>query len=800
MSHRWSVLVGLAALLALLPVACHAAYFEARVGMLDEGVAHSDGVVFILRVLDAQGTPLATLLEKPVAERGFTAIRRDLSAFGGQKVKLELQVTPGASRHVQWDWAVWYKPVVRSQSGEVLLDLLEALPQAEAGYMLDGVTTLVGKGVQWNPDGGRDHGIMVWHGDAVAPSRSTLKQECFKVRGRGVVRDVLFMHPIWENVAGNTIVRYTLNLPEGEPPMPDVDTPEFIPSGFRGDVEAATLKPASEVTPLKSGDGQGDVDLVAMARWAIEYLCHNPSPERNYETRFGIMPLQMPPSPRLGDVDGVAFGDTESRMDWEFIFMRDMTGCEKGTQIEQIIWDRILGYIRDDGLSWLRSDLLCWSDPEGPRPAAMNWTTDETLVSLVERYHRSGDPDQLRLARKLFQGLRSIASWDTGRAYYAGGMDGMREGKWIGSACGQQYPSILDPITRYWEASGDPEALEFARAFAEGQLADLQPNCGACRINSDGSFGGFNTHLHMRPTLGMAHLGAVLHEPRYLEWARRVYEFTRSMGTDWGWYPESPSPDHPYSETCNMADMVDVAMWLARAGYSEYWDHVERTVRNYTTAAQWFVTPEYEALYARVHPNNPAGVAEAMGLMRRYDGGFYSCLTPNDWVWDASPGGMNMMGCCPPEGMRSLHTAWDNTVLETERGVEVNLAFNVDRPAARVVSFLPTEGRVTVVVKRAADFYLRPPSWAPRGQVRAFVNGQPVEPQWQGAHVVFPAAQAGTELTITYPLVDFRQHLKVAGKQYTYHWLGNTVVGVEPRGQFLPIFTQVPRQLPPPPE
>lgn len=783
-------------LVATLPGACQAAYFEARVGMLDGAVGHSDGVVFGLRVLDEQGQPLATLLERAVGERGTRLVRRDLSAFGGRTVQLELSVASGPAGNSSWDWGVWLRPVVRDGAGAVLADLLAALPGAQTGYEKDGAITLVGTGTQLNPNGGRDWGLLVCRGDEYPGSDGKLQPASFVVRSRPVAHDVLFMHPIWENAHGAALARFRITLPQGDPPMPDVDTPEVIPAGFRGDVQPATLRPAPDVAPLKPGDGTGDVDLVAMARWAMQYLCNNPSPERNYETRFAIMPLQMPPCPRPGDLDPIAFGDTENRMDWEFIFMREMTGSDQGRDIEGIIWDRILGYIRDDGLSWLRTDLLCWSDPAGALPAAMNWTTGETLVSLVERYRRDGDPDKLRLAKKLLQGLRSLASWDTGRAYYAGGMDGIREGKWLASECGHHYPSILEPVVRYWEASGDPEALQFAIAFAEGQLADLQPNCGAYRIAPDGSFGGYNTHLHMRPTLGVAHLGAILHEPRYLDYARRVYEFTRSLGTDWGWYPESPNPDHPFSETCNMADMADVALWLARGGLTEYWDHVERTVRNYTPNAQWFVTPEYEALYARVHPENPAGVAEAMGLMRRFDGGFYSCLTPNGWVWDESPGGMNMMGCCPPEGMRSLYTAWSNTVLETERGVEVNLSFNVDRPAAKVVSFLPREGRLTVVTRRAADYWLRVPTWVARGEVRAWVNSAAVEPDWQGAWVRFASAQPGTELTITYPLPQFEQKLHVAGRDYTYQWLGNTVVGVEPRASVLPIFEECPPRLP----
>ena len=62
--------------------------------------------------------------------------------------------------------------------------------------------------------------------------------------------------------------------------------------------------------------------------------------------------------------------------------------------------------------------------------------------------------------------------------------------------------------------------------------------------------------------------------------------------------------------------------------------------------------------------------------------------------------GMNMMGCCPPEGMRVLHVAWRNVVTESPAGVFVNLSLNRDAAQARVVSFAPNIGRLTVVVKK----------------------------------------------------------------------------------------------------
>jgi hypothetical protein len=337
--------------------------------------------------------------------------------------------------------------------------------------------------------------------------------------------------------------------------------------------------------------------------------------------------------------------------------------------------------------------------------------------------------------------------------------------------------------------------LNFAEAFADGMVAGVQNNLGANRIREDGSFGGYNCHLHMRAVLGVARLGVLRKNTRYIEWSRKVYDWLKSRGTDWGWFPEGPDPttkESKNSETCGTGDMADIAALLAQAGYSAYWDDLERFVRNYCRESQFFVTPEFEAMYRRVHQTN-ANVAEGLRQVRDFQGGFVARLTPNALTIGTT---MNMMGCCPPEGMRSVYIAWKNVVCKSKDGVRVNVCFNRDAPEARVVSFAPFVGRMTVVAKTSDTYFVRPPSWAPRGQVTAYRGETKIATTWKGDYVVFDGVKPGNELTIAYPLPRFRQKIEVGGGTFDYQWLGNTVLAVEPRGEGLPLFTKTPRELP----
>lgn len=156
-------------------------------------------------------------------------------------------------------------------------------------------------------------------------------------------------------------------------------------------------------------------------------------------------------------------------------------------------------------------------------------------------------------------------------------------------------------------------------------------------------------------------------------------------------------------------------------------------------------------------------------------------------------GHVGCMGCCTWGGARATAGAAISVVTTRDSSVQVNMAINRETPECKVVSFLPSQGRMTVVVKKAGPFYLRPPAWAPRHRVKAFRNGQSIPVRREGAYVTFDQAKSSEELTITYPLPHFLQHLTIPGREgivakYTLEWLGNTVVDIEPKGQHLPLY------------
>jgi hypothetical protein len=595
---------------------------------------------------------------------------------------------------------------------------------------------------------------------------------------------------------------------------------------FRGEIRDLKVYQSD---PIPAAD---DLELRAMAASALNYLRGNPDPARNYECKFSLGPLGIPAhapllAPNTYGFDPIALGDTDCRMDWQYPHMREMAGDPQPESVERGVRQRILNYRHADGLVWMNpaawvGTLQSLSAIEALKHEwAFTWASGKVLVSLSEEYQRTQEAALKDDCRALFLALAGLASRDEqGRAFLPHGAAPWRNGEWLhlsdagtnqgwGGELSHGYPFVTEPLVRYWECTGDTAALALARAFAEGHLAGVQPDMGEQQIDPQNGAFRKHVHLHTHEIWGVAHLGAVTGEPRYLDWAERAYRFVLSQGTDYGWYPEY-IPQHDYrTEICVVGDMTSIAASLARGGRPEFWDHVERTVRNELRRSQFFLSPAFVALFRQIHQDKPAAeVDHALAELRRLEGGFVAQATFDDWVGFPSPtlgapglyaNGIQMMGCCPPEGMRGLWEAWRGIVEERPEGVFVNLPFSREHAAATVTAFRPADGGFAVTARTGGRYFLRPPAWVDPATVTLCRDDVRTDVKWGGpanAYAVCEAVRPGERLTLRWPVPHFTQVFlpqSVPGRAQpvTVEWLGNTVNSVSPKGQYLPMFAAI---------
>ncbi|NLC67225.1 MAG: hypothetical protein GX754_00235 [Clostridiaceae bacterium] len=580
-------------------------------------------------------------------------------------------------------------------------------------------------------------------------------------------------------------------------------------TGKVSDIKIAVTA-ADKIRNLAELEPPEDINLKRMAEWALNYLIETPRKHLNYEPVFQCHPLKCPPVPATKDV--VVPCDTDARMEWEWYYMREITGSKRGQDVEEAFHRRMRGYINDEGLVWCH--VGCYN--EGLIDAEYNeddyaihiWGATKILKSLSEDYIRRGNPGSKELAVKVMRALKKLAIWDeNGRCWFAGGMGALRaDGTPVPNGWNKHPAPIIEPLITYWQATGDEEGLEFAIAYANGIMESAQP--GGLVFKPDGSFAG-HSHATMHSIWGIAHLGIILNEDKYIEFAKKAWDFMLTRGTGTGWFPAGPDN---CNETCCLSDMMSVASMIARWGYTEYFDYIERYMRNYTSNLQFIITPEFEEYYKEI--NKDAGIEKIMqGLreLKKFQGGIIGGSGLNDYENELLGGasGFEMFGCCAPEGMRAIYTTWVNTINRWPEsrlgpaGVYVNMSFSRDSEWGRVVSFMPEEGRLTVKAKVADRFLVRPPHWVPKEEVRAFINTRPVKVLWFGDYVAFDA-NIGDELSITYPLISFIHEVEGLWKKeaarpdlkMTFKWVGNMVVSVDPAPSKTPLFTGKPRVLP----
>ena len=534
----------------------------------------------------------------------------------------------------------------------------------------------------------------------------------------------------------------------------------------------------------------------------------------NYEPVFQCLPFRFPPGPP--GHDPVVPCDSDARMNWEWYYMRDITGSQADKDIEAGFHKRMLSYVQDDGT--VLSGPGCYNETQSDKVYDKKddiihiWGATKIMQGLIEDYRRTHNEQSLATAKKIMLRLKKLAIYQGDQCYFPCGMGALhQDGSVLPNDWNINPAPIVLPLVNYYLVTHDKEALDFAKAYADGMIAGIQPN--AVRFKQDGRFDDPLGHSHatMHSVWGVALLGSVTGDRKYSDFAKRVWDWMLYRSTGTGWFPAMPDC---CSEICCLSDMMSIAALIARDGHPEFFDYIERYQRNEISLAQFIVTPEIEAKYRKIHAaDGEAKIREGLAATGKYQGGFLN-VGLNDFENIHRGGGgyvWMVAGCCSPEGMRAIYTTWTNVIDRLPEsklgpaGVYVNMSFSRESPWGQVVSFMPNVGRLTVKAAVKDTFFLRPPHWAPRGEVRAFVGTKSVPVAWSGSYVRFDNVAPGQELTITYPLIAFSHLVEGIWEQrphlsrMSFEWLGNMVTSVDPPAKVTTLYTGKPRLLLAPP-
>ncbi|MFC1453344.1 hypothetical protein ACFLSJ_08385 [Verrucomicrobiota bacterium] len=535
------------------------------------------------------------------------------------------------------------------------------------------------------------------------------------------------------------------------------------------------------------------LDLVRHAELGLNALCRTVDPADDYMQYFHVFLNARPPYLQHHGADI----QCTPKFALAIPLLRLMCGSDRHTDIEQAIQDSLVGYLcEEDGLYYAKVKpgrpwhMQIYGGEPVTEDAAQPQASGMMMLQLMQRGELEGtarwDPYVARLAR----GLEAIAVHKDDYAYYPiGGPNNSfcrpRSG-WLNTAepMGEHEGGERSVVAKHgysslglatWaERTGDARALEFAGKLVRfmlkpkfwGGVSDAPQCSGRERGHADSHF-----HARAQGLRGALQYGLTAGDPGVCEFVRSAYDYWRLFGIpELGFIPtyhQCHVSHRGYMEGCFLRDVVWIGVKLSEAGYGDYWEDLDRLVRNHLVESQLTDksiierivehSPEREpgsdynigqtGKPSRVHqfPNREYAGAD---VIERVHGTWASLLGPvsADHAW--------VMQCCSPNAALALYYAWDAAARYKAGHARVNLFLNRRAAWGDVLSHLPYQGRVEVRNRAASRLSVRVPPWVRRSGLALSVDDEPRVPEWCGSYAQISGLAPGSTVTLDFDLPD----------------------------------------------
>ena len=344
-------------------------------------------------------------------------------------------------------------------------------------------------------------------------------------------------------------------------------------------------------------------------------------------------------------------------------------------------------------------------------------------------------------------------------------------------------------------------------------LPDSPAECdheGAIPLADAGDTVSSHFHTHTACLLNMLEYAIPTADQVLLEFIKTSFEWAREQGertllqrstphtsaeyaNEWhlGYFPELlNSPCHEEAETCEIADMIGIGLKLSAAGVGDYWDDVDKWIRNQFAENQLLDT-RWAHAFSENLPVSESVEDEMVcedDVIERNRGAFAGWALPNAWMGDKPHFRKQIMHCCTGNGARALCYIWEHILHHDNGRLGINLLLNRASPWADVDSHVPYQGRVDVTIKQAVDLQIRIPGWADLKQVRCGVNGTDRPLKWQGRYLQVGKVSPGDLVVANFPIGETSKMLEIEKQVYYVVVRGADVVKMDPRGELGPLY------------
>ena len=303
-------------------------------------------------------------------------------------------------------------------------------------------------------------------------------------------------------------------------------------------------------------------------------------------------------------------------------------------------------------------------------------------------------------------------------------------------------------------------------------------------------FGGPHFHAHTIGLLSMIEYALAAQDKEFLQFCLRSYEWgkTKGLGSDLiGFFPENISPDCKTVETCEVADMIAIALKLSQAGVADCWDDADRWIRNQFFENQLTETEWIYELAAQQPPRPKLEYNETSNRVAERNLGAFASWAP------ANEFGTGIMHCCTGNAARAVYYIWDSILAHENGTLWLNLLMNRASRWADVYSHIPYEGKVELKIKRDLNLVMiRVPQWINSGDasVQLQVNGSSKAVKWEGRYIDCGKVVTGDRIMLTFPISITTVKETIGGVPYTLTLKGNTVIKIDPPGKHGALFNR----------
>lgn len=527
------------------------------------------------------------------------------------------------------------------------------------------------------------------------------------------------------------------------------------------------------------------LDLREHAEASINFLTRAPDRKQGFLPYFWTFFGEGPPELRHNHWD---YCENPGRNLYGLVAARQVSGSLEGVKEERLYEKEIYSRMREAGHG------LTWRPAYSPFirtrgiPEMNLWDNRSQFMGLMSLYMQYEEPEVRAKLESMLDGLERYGI-RKGKYFYFEREDillGHRVNRNHDPRVGQHSTGWITPLIEYWKLTGSQRARDMATGLSNFTMdyhqTSVRPGC---------VVGISNVHGALFALAGVIRTATVIGDTEKLEWARGLVDYAaENLASDFGWVQEKEdkewmgSEDSRSTESCAIVDMIQCALLLADAGYTEYWDLVERYVRNYFVEAQlmesgWMKSPG-------VREDNVQ--SSWTDVAERVRGCFVGWGAPNDWVNTTGRLRNAIQNCCAPHGSWATFLVWKRLVQQDSTGLRVNMALNTEHPGCRVASYLPYKGRVDVVIYEGAPLKVRVPDGVENSEVSVTVNGVPASISWDGDYVSLAGTAQFDTVSVRWPQKYTTTTEEIDRTTYTVEWKGRTVVGIDPPGTVRPLF------------